>query len=36
MKGRRWVKEGFLSIETIGTWIVYVCHSEGEWARQNI
>jgi hypothetical protein len=33
--GRRQVK-GFLSIETIETWIVYVCHSEGEWARQNI
>lgn len=21
---------------TTETWIVYVCHSEGEWARQNI
>ena len=34
MKGRRQVKEGFLSLETIETWIVYVCFSEGEWARQ--
>jgi hypothetical protein len=33
MKGRKPVKEGFLSFET---WIVYVCHSESEWARQNI
>jgi hypothetical protein len=33
MKGRRQVKEGFLSLET---WIVYVCHSEGEWTRQKI
>jgi hypothetical protein len=33
MKGRRQVEEGVLSLET---WIVYVCHSEGEWARQNI
>ena len=33
---RRHVKEGFLSLETIETWIVYLCHSEGEWARQNI
>jgi hypothetical protein len=30
MKGRRQVKEGFLSLETIETWIVNVCHSEGE------
>jgi hypothetical protein len=30
MKGRRQVKEGFLSLETIETWIVYVCHSEGD------
>uniref|UniRef100_A0A8C8ICP5 TLDc domain-containing protein n=1 Tax=Oncorhynchus tshawytscha TaxID=74940 RepID=A0A8C8ICP5_ONCTS len=30
MKGRRQVEEGFLSLETIETWIVYVCHSEGE------
>jgi hypothetical protein len=30
------VKEGLLSLETIETWIVYVLHSEGEWARQNI
>jgi hypothetical protein len=36
MKGRRQVKEGFLSLETIETRIVYVCHSEGEWERQNI
>ena len=35
MKGRRQVKEGSLSLETIETWIKYVCHSEGEWARQN-
>ncbi|KAK6305474.1 hypothetical protein J4Q44_G00242540 [Coregonus suidteri] len=33
MKGRRQVKEGFLSLET---WIVYVCHSDGERARQNV
>jgi hypothetical protein len=33
MKGRRQVKEGFVSLET---WIVYVCHSEGEWARQKM
>ena len=32
----RQVKEGFLSLETIETWIVYVGHSEGEWARQKI
>ena len=36
MKGRWQVKEGFLSLENIETWIVYVCHSEGEWAIQNI
>ena len=36
MKGRRLGQERFLSLETIETWIVYVCHSEGEWARQNI
>jgi hypothetical protein len=36
MNGRRQVKEGFLSLDTIETWIVYVCHSEGERARQNI
>ena len=29
-------EEGFLSLETIETWIVYVYHSEGEWARPNI
>ena len=28
--------KGFLSLETIETWIVYVCHSEGEWARQKM
>jgi hypothetical protein len=36
MKGRRQVKEGFLSLEKIETWIAYVCHSKGEWARQKI
>jgi hypothetical protein len=36
MKERRPVKEGFFRLETIETWVVYVCHSEGEWARQNI
>ena len=36
MKGRRQVKEGFISLETIATWIVYVCHSEGEWASPKI
>jgi hypothetical protein len=35
MKGRRQVKGVFLSIETIETWIVYVCHSEGEWETQH-
>jgi hypothetical protein len=30
VNGRIQVKEGFLSFETIVTWIVYVCHSEGE------
>ena len=35
-KGRRLVKSGFLSLETTETWIVYVCHSEGQWARQKI
>ena len=35
-EGGRQVKEGFLSLEKIETWIVYVCHSEGEQARQNI
>ena len=34
MKGRR--HEGFLSLETIETWIVSVCNLEGEWARQKI
>jgi hypothetical protein len=33
MKGRRQVKEGFLSLET---WIVCMYYSEGEWARQKI
>ena len=32
----RQVKQGFLSFETIETWIVYVCDSEGKWARQNL
>jgi hypothetical protein len=36
MKRRRQVIEGFLSLEITETWIVYVCHSEGVWARQNI
>jgi hypothetical protein len=35
MKGRRQVKGGFLSLETIETWIVYVCHLDGEWAVQS-
>ena len=35
MKGWRQVK-GLLILETIESWIVYVCHSEGEWARQKI
>jgi hypothetical protein len=30
MKGRRQVKEGFLSLETIEKLIVFRCHSEGE------
>jgi hypothetical protein len=30
MKGRRQVKEGFLTLETIEAWNVHVCHSEGE------
>jgi hypothetical protein len=30
MKGRRQVEEGFLSLETIETCFVYVCHSEGK------
>jgi hypothetical protein len=30
-RGRRRVKEGFISPET---WIVYVCHSEGEWEKR--
>jgi hypothetical protein len=36
MKGRRQVKKGFLNLEIIETWIVYVCHSEDEWERPNI
>jgi hypothetical protein len=36
MKWRRRVKEGVLSLETTETWIVYVSHSEGEWARPTI
>jgi hypothetical protein len=36
MKGKSQVKEGFLSLQTIKTWIVYVCHSEGEWESQNV
>ena len=28
--------KGFLSLEIFETWIVCMCHSEGEWARQNI
>ena len=28
MKGRRQIKEGFLSLETIEAWIMNVCHSE--------
>jgi hypothetical protein len=31
MKGRRWVEQGFLSLDAR---IVYVCHSEGEGARK--
>ena len=34
MKGRRQFKEGFLSLERIKTWIVYVCHSKGEWTTK--
>ena len=30
------LKKDFQSLERIETWIVYVYHSEGEWARQNI
>jgi hypothetical protein len=30
------VKERCLSLETIETWIVYVCYSEDERARQKI
>jgi hypothetical protein len=36
MKGRRQVKEGFLSLETIDTWIVYVWHLEGDRVRQRM
>jgi hypothetical protein len=31
-EGGRQVKEGFLSLDTVETWIVYVCHSEAKWA----
>jgi hypothetical protein len=34
MKGRRRVIEVFLCLETIETWLVYECHSEGEWERK--
>jgi hypothetical protein len=30
----RWRLKGFVSLETIETWIVYVCHSEDEWERK--
>jgi hypothetical protein len=33
MKGRRQVKEGFISLET---WIVSVDNSEGEWLRHKL
>jgi hypothetical protein len=33
MKGRIQGKEGCLSLETIEREIVYVCHSDGKWAR---
>jgi hypothetical protein len=33
MKGRRQVKDGFLSLETVETWIAYVCQSESEWEK---
>jgi hypothetical protein len=36
MKGRRQVKKTFSSLDTIEAWIVYVCHSEGEWEKQKI
>jgi hypothetical protein len=29
-------KKTFLSLKTIETWMVYVCHSEGDWEKQNI
>jgi hypothetical protein len=34
MKGMKQVKERFSSLETIETWVVYVCLSEGEWEKQ--
>ena len=34
MNGRRPVIEGLLSLKTIETWIVHVCHSEGERERK--
>jgi hypothetical protein len=36
MKRKKQVKEGFLNLQIIETWIVYVSYSEGKWARQNI
>ena len=30
------MKDDFVILETIETWIVYAWHSEGEWERQNI
>jgi hypothetical protein len=36
MNERRQVKEGFLSLDNFETRIVYMCHAEGEWARQKI
>jgi hypothetical protein len=36
MKGRRQVKESFLSLETTEAWIVYVCHSEGRARQKNV
>jgi hypothetical protein len=32
----RQAKDECLSLETIEKWMMYVCHLEGEWARQNI
>uniref|UniRef100_A0A4W5QIJ2 Kinesin family member 3A n=1 Tax=Hucho hucho TaxID=62062 RepID=A0A4W5QIJ2_9TELE len=33
-KNRKDSHKMFLSLQTIETWIVYVCHSDGVWARQ--